>query len=147
MHESLLAIPITESAGGAEDENDLHFLEEGRRMLAVGRFHVVRPAKDADTNRDEASWRAARYDRLFSTCWSELMEHTGSLILFPDSELTDLRRFADMNLIRPLEWLGVRNDFEIVSMERGSPAIRLIYRLQDMPDVPDDPNAYASTKK
>ena len=140
MHQSLLDIPVTDSEGTAQDENDLQFLEEGRRMLAVNRFHVVSSSTDD---------RAVRYEHLFATCWNELMElrllnqeHTGSLILFPgEAELSDLRRFADMNLLRPLEWLG-NDDFEVAAMVRGEPAIRLIYRLQDMPEVPDDPSAY-----
>lgn len=141
MHQSLLDIPVTMSENGAEDENDLHFVEEGRRMLAVSRFHVV--------NTDATEDRAAQYEQLFATCWSELMElrvrdeeHTGSLILFPAAELSDLRRFCDMNLQRPLEWLGLRGDFEVASMERGLPAIRLLYKLTDIPDVPDDESAY-----
>jgi len=130
MHQALLDIPVTESK--EEDANDLQFLEEGRRMLAVSRFHVLR---DVQGGTEECS------DKLFSVCWSELMflassaeAHTGSLILLPDyGHLADLRRFADMNLLRPLEWLGVHDDFEIVSLERKSPAIRLLYKLNDMP--------------
>jgi hypothetical protein len=38
-----------------------------------------------------------------------------------------------MNLQRPLEWMGLENVFEISSLERESPAIRLIHKLQDMP--------------
>ena len=142
MHQSLLEIPVTPTVGTAEDENDLQFLEEGRRMLAINRFQVVRAAQDSSSS---------RYERLFETCWSELMEltsldqeHTGSLILFPESNLSDLRRFAELNLSRPLKWLG-RHDFEVAAMVRGEPAIRLIYRLQDMPDIPDDPSAYANS--
>jgi hypothetical protein len=129
VHQSLLDIPVDEET--QEDDNDLQFLEEGRRMLAINRFHVLR---------GNVGGSVESVDALFSMCWSELMEmrnqdreHTGSLILLPDCELSDLRRFADMNLLRPLEWLGIHADFEIVSMQRGSPAIRVLYKLQDMP--------------
>jgi hypothetical protein len=44
-----------------------------------------------------------------------------------------LRRFADMNVVRPLEWLGLQSDFEVVSLQRDSPAIRLLYKLNRMP--------------
>lgn len=131
MHQSLLDIPVTESK--EEDENDMHFLEEGRRMLAISRFQVLREVTGGSVE---------CFDRLFSTCWSELMylqstaeAHTGSLILLPDYNLSDLRRFADMNLLWPLEWLGVHNDFEVVSLERQSPAIRLLYKLNAIPST------------
>jgi hypothetical protein len=129
MQESLIAIPVREDQ--EEDENDLQFLEEGRRLLAINRFHVIH---------ENHGGSVESYDALFSTCWSEIMElrrtdqeHTGSIILVPEYDLTDLRRFADMNLIRPLEWLGLGADFEVASMRRGSPAIRLLYKLKDMP--------------
>lgn len=135
MHQSLLAIPTTESRGEEEDENDVQFLEEGRRMLAINRFHVLREDLDGSVE---------SYDALFSTCWSEVRhlsaseeEHTGSIILVPGYQLPELRRFTDMNLLRPLEWLGVSADFEVVSMQRGSPAIRLLYKLNDMPEDHD----------
>jgi hypothetical protein len=130
MHQSLIDIPVTDSK--TDDENDLQFVEEGRRLLAISRFHVVRDAKGGGID---------SYDKLFSTCWSELMqlrssdvEHSGSIILVPDYELSDLRRFTDMNLIRPLEWLGLERDFEVASLQRGSPAIRLLYKLRDIPE-------------
>ena len=61
---------------------------------------------------------------------------SGSLIVVPDYDLSDLRRFTDINLLRPLEWLGVQGDFEVTSLQRGSPAIRFLHKLQDMPDEP-----------
>lgn len=149
VHQALLDIPVTNSKNGQDDENDLHFLEEGRRMLAISRFHVVGLEDDNEDDSSSSSLRAERYERLFATCWSELMElrstnqpHTGSLILFPDTELMDVRRFCDMNLQRPLEWLGIRHEFEVASMERGSPAIRLLYKLEAIPDIPEDESAY-----
>ena len=83
------------------------------------------------------------FDNLFSTCWNELAElsrsnepNTGSLIVVPDYDFSDLRRFTDMNLQRPLEWLGLGGTFEVTSLERGSPAIRLIHKLSEMPHEP-----------
>ena len=131
MHISLIEIPVDEST--KEDANDLHFLEEGRRMLVVSRFHVVE---------ENMKGSIARFDDLFSTCWSELMllrqenkADTGSLIVVPDTTLADLRRFTDMNLLRPLQWLGMDVDFEVSSLQRGSPAIRLIHKLSEMPNL------------
>ena len=134
MHQSLVDIPVDELTN--EDENDVQFLEEGRRMLAISRFHVLQGVHGGSVN---------SYDTLFQTCWSELMElrvrdeeSSGSLIVVPDYDLSDLRRFTDINLLRPLEWLGVHTDFEVASMHRGSPAIRLLHKLQDMPNEPWD---------
>lgn len=136
MHQSLLDIPVTESK--TDDDNDIHFLEEGRRLLAINRFHVLR---------DNHGGTVEACDSLFATCWSELallqstdVRHTGSLILLPEYELSDLRRFTDMNLLRPLEWLGIQADFEVASMQRQSPAIRLLYKLNDMPDPTQTPD-------
>lgn len=129
MHQSLVDIPVDERTD--EDDDDTHFLEEGRRMLAITRFHVIR---------DNQGGSVESIDALFSTCWNEIMElattsesSTGSLIVLPDYELADLKRFADMNLLRPLAWLGIHADFEISSMQRESPAIRLLYKLKAMP--------------
>lgn len=123
--QSLISIPVNNCK--EDDEDDIEFLEEGRRLLALQRFHVLQ----STSIRDEA---------LFATCWSELAhlsqqneEHTGSLILAPDCELGDLRRFTDMNIMRPLEWLGLDSFFEVSSFSRGSPAIRMFYKLNDMP--------------
>jgi hypothetical protein len=134
MHESLLAIPVTEvrnPESSPDDEDDLQFLEEGRRLLAISRFHVLAENQGGSVE---------SIDQLFTRVWSELMElrnndqaHTGSLILLPDYELSDLRRFADMNVVRPLQWLGIQKDFEVVSLQRDSPGIRLLYKLNDMP--------------
>jgi hypothetical protein len=132
MQQALVDIPVNEAVD--DDENDMQFLEEGRRMLAVSRFQVLRENQGGSVESNDA---------LFATCWNELMElsmtgekSTGSLIVVPDYELSDLRRFTDMNLLRPLEWLGVHADFEVSSMQRGSPAIRLLYKLKDMPSTP-----------
>jgi len=132
MQAGLLDIPVDEST--KEDANDLHFLEEGRRLLAIDRFHVLQNVCGGSID---------CHDVLFSTCWSELMElrvknklSTGSLIVVPDYDIADLKRFTDINLLRPLEWLGVQADFEVTSLKFGCPAIRLLYKLQDMPEQP-----------
>ena len=54
-------------------------------------------------------------------------------LVVPGTNVSDLRRFVDMNLQRPLEWLGIPH-FEVASMERGSPAIRLIHKLSEIPE-------------
>jgi hypothetical protein len=132
VQQALVDIPVNEAVD--DDDNDMQFLEEGRRMLACSRFQVLRENQGGSVESNDA---------LFATCWNEVMElclagekHTGSLILLPKYELTDLRRFTDINLLRPLEWLGVHADFEVSSMQRGSPAIRLLYKLKDMPSTP-----------
>lgn len=62
VQKSLIEIPVDESID--EDENDLDFIEEGRRLLVLSRFHVL---QDSEQNSMES------YDTLFSTCWSEIM--------------------------------------------------------------------------
>jgi hypothetical protein len=136
MQTSLIDIPVDEST--EEDENDLHFIEEGRRMLACSRFHVIQGMEKGSIQ---------SYDSLFSACWSEVMHlrradeiNTGSLIVVPECDIDDMRRFADMNLKRPLQWLGIDSGFEVASMKSGSPAIRLIHKLSDIPtDVGTEP--------
>lgn len=131
MQRSLVDIPVVE--GKEEDEHDLHFIEEGRRILTISRFHVLPGVTSGEIH---------HHEELFRTCWSELLElrsadeaDTGSLILLPDYELSDLRRFTDMNLQRPLDWLGMSDLFEVASLKRESPAIRLIHKLSDIPDL------------
>jgi hypothetical protein len=149
MHQSLLDIPTTESEDSEEDdEDDIQFIEEGRRMLAINRFHVLR---------ENHGGSVESMDALFSHCWSELhelkstdQEHTGSIILLPDYQsLSDLRRFADMNILRPLQWLGVHTEFEVVSLQRDSPAIRLLYKLSEIPsgDSYTDEDGFAASNK
>ena len=135
MQRSLIEIPVNEAI--EEDENDLNFIEEGRRLLVLSRFHVL---QENEANSIES------YDTLFATCWSEVMHlrtedevDTGSLIVVPGADMNDIRRFCDMNLQRPLEWLGMNDVFEVTSLKRGSPAIRLIHKLSDIPtDVETD---------
>lgn len=132
VQKSLIDIPVNEKT--QEDDNDVQFIEEGRRLLTLNRFHVLR---------DNCGRTVESNDDLFSICWSELLylsseakEHSGSLILLPKYDLADLRRFTDMNVVQPLEWLGIQADFEVASLKLGSSAIRLIYKLSDIPSSP-----------
>lgn len=131
VQQALVEIPVDEST--KDGASDLHFIEEGRRMLIVSRFHVLSA---------EGKNRIELYDELFTTCWSELAElkranqaDTGSLILLPGYDIQDLRKFTEMNLHLPLDWLGVSgsNLFEVAAFERDSPGIRILHRLSDIP--------------
>lgn len=130
MQQSLVDIPVDEST--KEDENDLHFIEEGRRMLVCSRFHVI---QDMEEDRVDS------YNSLFHTCWNEIAElsitnenDTGSMIVVAGFDYDDLRQFADLNLQRPLEWLGMTEKFEVASLERGGiGVVRLIHKLSDIP--------------
>jgi hypothetical protein len=144
MHQALLDIPVTDSYVGQgeplENDNDRQFLEEGRRMLAVNRYHVLS---------DNAGSSLQSTDALFTYCWSELRQlvhagqtHTGSIILLPRYARRDLERFTEMNVARPLSWLGLESVFEVcANLQFGAPAIRMLYKLDDMPVVSDDDNS------
>ena len=165
MQEALLAIPVMEDPlsqikaltkngddgiDDEEDENDIQFVEEGRRLLAINRFHVLSSLSSNNTNtndnrKDSSTIEAV--DELFRHCWSEIFvlsqegnANSGSIILLPNQqeqyELSYLRRFLDMNIIQPLQWLGIYDDFEITSFQRDSPVIRMIYKLNDIPNTP-----------
>lgn len=129
IQQSLIDIPVNEAV--EEDAADLRFIEEGRRLLVLSRFHVLQ--KDS----------TAIYDELFTTCWSEIAHYiqseeidAGSLILLPNTlDISDIRNFADMCIYKPLTWLGIDNDFEIESLNNAYPAIRLIHKLSDIPVV------------
>lgn len=148
---SLLDIPLDAIVTG---DNDLHFLEEGRRTIAVTRFHVLDEHDDNDVNKEKMNTNHNNnegvYDwktELFRTCWSELAHlrsqecaDTGSLVLLPamrngGGELDVVRDFVERNLIRPIRWLGRDDDWEIVVMDRGGLAVRLLYKLSDIPDL------------
>ena len=166
LQQSLLDIPLDTIISGA---NDLHFLEEGRRTIAVTRFHVMdeyyycnRDTNNNNKNEEEEGGGRGgggyEYDgdwetELFRTCWSELahltsqdVNDTGSLILLPADAISleggekligldDVRQFVDTKLKRPISWLGREKDWEIVALERGSLAVRLLYKLSDIPDL------------
>ena len=132
VQRALVEIPVSDSKEA--DANDMHFIEEGRRMLRIGRFHVLPDVRAGCID---------SHKTLFATCWSEIAElrradevDTGSVIILPDHDIDDLRRFIDMNIQRPLEWLGIGDMFEVASLQRDSPAIRLLHKLEDIPDEP-----------
>lgn len=121
MQQALLEIPCLSEE---DDEFDAQFIEEGRRMLAVSRFQVL--SEECD---------------LFSTCWNELLElvrldepNTGSLIVLPPGyDVEQLQSFTNANLQQPLEWLGLDLSFEISSITRGNPALRMLHKLSAIP--------------
>lgn len=129
MQTSLIEdIPVDERT--KDDDDDQHFIEEGRRMLVCSRFHVLQGVETGSID---------SFERFFSTCWSEITElrekdkaDIGSLIVSPDVHYNDLRRFVDINIQRPLNWLGINDLFEVVAFEKGGiGAIRIIYKLSD----------------
>lgn len=141
---SLLDIPIdtmTKEEDIGKGNNDLHFLEEGRRVIAVTRFHVLDGDDFSDgSDGDEDVWEM----ELFRTCWSEMgklmsedLEDTGSLVVLPNtsSSLEYVQQFVQTKLLQPISWMGREEDWEIVALERGSLAVRLLYKLSDIPDL------------
>jgi len=111
------------------------------RLLVLNRFHVLtmEPAGDIMTAQQQSK---ALDDLLFQTCWSEIQAlrsagdaDSGSLILCPDVEIGKLRAFLDVNVLRPLSWLGIEDCFEVTSYQRGSPAIRMIHKLSSIPEL------------
>lgn len=139
MQQALIDMPNTHDESPLADA-DLPFVEEGRRMLACTRFQVV---------------RNHQYESLFETCWNELttlsrndVVDTGSLIILPEllNESDDwdnfLQSFCSSRVQQPLEWLGVDDCFEIATIQRSStPAVRLLHKLSDIPDLSARPPA------
>lgn len=146
---SLLDIPIdtlTKEEDIGKGNNDLHFLEEGRRVIAVTRFHVLDgddyTSNESSINNNYEEWEM----ELFRTCWSEMGKlmsedviDTGSLVVLPNTPtnltLGDVQRFVQQKLVQPAEWMGRGGDWEIVAMERGVLGVRLLYRLGAIPDL------------
>lgn len=136
VQKSWLDIPVNEAV--EEDAADVRFVEEGRRLLVLSRFHIL-----FSNNKQKRSSKIDKYDELFTTCWSEIAElhraneiDTASLIVLPNTlELSDIRRFADMNIHKPLTWLGIDSDFEVETLNSAYPAIRIIHKLSDIPVV------------
>mmetsp|Transcript_10758 Transcript_10758/g.13603 ORF Transcript_10758/g.13603 Transcript_10758/m.13603 type:complete len:329 (-) Transcript_10758:2429-3415(-) len=136
--QALLDIPVDE-ASKEDDANDVQFLEEGRRILCLNRFQVL------TSNESLLSGSVLdKHDVLFRTCWSEIIHlikedvpDTGSLIILPDIyDMIDLKRFTDMNVLRPLDWLGIDTSImEVASLQRKSPCIRLLHKLKDIPSL------------
>lgn len=141
LQRSLLDIPLDSIITG---ENDLHFLEEGRRTIAVTRFHVLDDNHGFASENDGDDWQEV----LFQTCWSEMAHlmsqdevDSGSLVLLPhlkgDVGIDCVKEFVENKLIKPIHWLGRGSDWEIVAMERGSVGVRLLYKLGAIPDLKD----------
>lgn len=120
-----------------DSDDDMPFILEGRRLLAVSRFQVV--ASQAADNQS-SSTSTTQEDLLFATCWNELAElsrndqvDTGSLIVLPtDFHKDDLQEFLATRIQQPLEWLGLDPYFEIGAIQRSS-ALRLLHKLSDPP--------------
>lgn len=149
FQKALTDIPVSEKlySKNADDNNDLHFLEEGRRMLVLQRFHVL--GEDCCTE-----------DELFQTCWSEIYHlvskgggDMGSLIILDGDdeeeeesdgeeensdgavELIDLEHFVDTKIRLPLLFLGLGDMLEVASFERGRQCVRLIQNLGAIPSL------------
>jgi|EP00979_Chaetoceros_neogracilis_P001057 hypothetical protein len=130
---ALTDIPVSQElySRDVDDNNDTHFIEEGRRLLVLERFHVISGV--GEDNHD-----------LFRTCWSEIhhlvsekSSDTGSLIILEefDHEQMDLAQFVDTNIRMPLQFLGLAERVEVASFERGKNCVRLIHQLGAMPSL------------
>ena len=138
LQRSLLDIPLDQLITG---DNDAHFLEEGRRTIAMTRFHVMEEYITTNSGHDEVE------QELFKLCWSEIGHlvsqneiDTGSLVLLPTTledgkSLEDVLQFIETNIIQPIHWLGIEDDWEVVALERGSIGVRMLYKLSDIPDL------------
>ena len=172
---SLLDIPIdtlTKEEDIGKGNNDLHFLEEGRRTIAVTRFHVVDgdeyAGSTSTTGTEEEEEVVDQWENeVFRTCWSEIghlmsqdIDDTGSLVVLPNipfpssssfnqeeeeeqeeggeeenSSLEYIQQFVEKKLVQPISWMGRSKDWEIVAMNRGNLAVRLLYKLSAIPDL------------
>ena len=104
------------------------------------RFHVMEEYITTNSGHGEVE------RELFKLCWSEIGHlvsqnevDTGSLVLLPNLEdgksLEDIQQYIETYLIQPLQWLGIGDDWEIVALKRGSVAVRMLYKLSDIPDL------------
>ena len=126
MHKFLIDIPVTEGENTASDHL---FIEEGRRVLMIGRYRVLR--------------EGAGEDKLFDYCWSEIAElfragdqNSGSIILTPSFDRC-LKSFCDINVLAPLSWLGITaDDLEVTSITSDNSGVRFIHKLQGIPQEP-----------
>ena len=138
-----------------------YFLDEWQRSLldipldalitGANDLHSVVDSNDDDDDIGRARGRQCDWEtELFRTCWSEIAHltyrdecDTGSLVLLPDefdgtvppSLTTDVVSRDGRNLVRPMRWLGRDDDWEIVAMERGTVAVRLLFKLGDIPEL------------
>lgn len=127
-----------------DDDQDLNFVEEGRRILVMSRFHVLDEVKQND------------FGPLFQACWSEIYclindgtPGTGSLIILDKlEENVDLSHFVHTNIRLPLQWLGIGEDcLEVANFTRGKKCIRLIHKLGVIPDLRDRDRALEEEQK
>lgn len=146
FQKALVDIPLSDDelySKNAEDDNEMHFIEEGRRLLVLERFQVL--------DREGAVGRGmGQADHLFQTCWSEIHHlvssggrDTGSLIILDeydddgqemDLDL-DLGQFVDSKIRLPLRFLGLEECVEVASFVRGKSCVRLIHQLGDVPSL------------
>lgn len=146
FQKALTDIPVSEKlyAKDDEDDNDMHFLEEGRRLLVLQRFQVV----DHDPTDENGKMD------LFRTCWSEIyylvtegQGDIGSLIIIEEDDAVDdvdtdsdvdeidLAHFVDTKIRLPLQFLGLENMLEVASFEREKRCVRLIQNLGAIPSL------------
>lgn len=138
-------IAMLEIPDDVDDSEDLNFVEEGRRILVLNRFHVLEAVGKDD------------FRSLFQTCWSEIYclindgtPGTGSLIILDDEleEDIDLSQFVQTNIRLPLKWLGISDEcLEVANFTRGKKCIRLIHKLGMIPDLRARDQALEEEKK
>lgn len=126
-----------------DSDDDMAFILEGRRMLAVSRFQVVPDSLKEQEMKDAVTTPEGL---LFTTCWNEVAElsrsdqpDTGSLIVLP-SEIQEggedaLQDFLSSRIEQPLEWLGLDPLFDIETIYRSSTpsALRVLHKLGTPP--------------
>jgi len=116
-----------EDEGGSE-ELDEDFLEEGRRLLAIGSFQVLSDASDFDAA---------------ELCLGELCrmvedgaDDAGALVLLPGFD-SDVATFAEDFLRKPLPWLGLASQIYVDAVRPTSgapvPLVRLFHGLSAVP--------------
>lgn len=135
FQKALTDIPVNEISK-EEDEHDLQFLEEGRRMLLLTRFNVVNAGSSSQVD-------------LFRFCWSEIHHlvtdeesiaaegGSGSLIILDDSDddSLDFDHFVKTCIRLPLSWMGMGDAIEVAGLDRGRSCVRLIYNVGAIPDL------------
>lgn len=138
MQKALTDIPVSQDLYNTnpDDNNDMHFIEEGRRLLVLERFHVLQ--NEGDNHGD-----------LFKVCWSEIHHlvtegnaDKGSLIILEEytSEIEEsggIEQFVDEKIRLPLQFLGLADSLEVAAFKRGKSCIRLIHQLGAVPSLED----------
>jgi len=139
FQKALVDIPLSEKlySRNAEDDNEMHFIEEGRRLLVLDRFQVVEDMGSGGQEQED----------LFRICWSEIhhlvsvgRRDTGSLIILNNDDwysINDLGKFVDDKIRLPLRFLGLSDYVEVASFVRGKNCVRLIHQLGDIPSLDD----------